>query len=71
MVEEVGKIGQIQNATYEASTAISSIGETITEIDQIANSIAAAVEEQTAATGEIARNVTGLFCGQNKGGLTR
>ena len=35
----------------------SRFGETITEIDSIASSIAAAVEQQGAATAEIARNV--------------
>jgi len=52
-----GQITAIQNATGGAVAAIRSIGDTIQRIDQIAGSIAAAVEEQSASTAEIARNV--------------
>jgi methyl-accepting chemotaxis protein len=52
-----GQIAAIQTATTGAVSAIRSIGETIQRIDQIAGSIAAAVEEQSASTAEIARNV--------------
>jgi len=56
--EEIARqIGQVQSVTHEAAQAIEGIGETITQIDEIASSISAAVEEQTAATAEIARNV--------------
>src|SRR3546814_1010494 len=41
----------------EAAEAIRSIGGTIGRVDDIAVAIAAAVEEQNAATAEIARNV--------------
>ena len=51
------QIGQIQQATGQAVTAIRDIGTTITEISQIAVAIAAAVEEQQSATQEIARTV--------------
>ncbi|HVP84977.1 MAG TPA: methyl-accepting chemotaxis protein [Rhizomicrobium sp.] len=47
----------VQGATQNAVEAIGSIGRTIGEIDTIATAIAAAVEEQGAATQEIARNV--------------
>jgi len=47
----------VQGATQNAVEAIGSIGKTIGEIDTIATAIAAAVEEQGAATQEIARNV--------------
>ncbi len=56
--EEVGsQIAGIQGATKEAVDAIKSIGTTIAEINGITSTIAAAVEEQSAATKEIARNV--------------
>jgi methyl-accepting chemotaxis protein len=51
------QITGVQGATQNAVRAIGSIGKTIGEIDQIATAIAAAVEEQGAATQEIARNV--------------
>ena len=56
--EEIGaQIAGVQGATQNAVNAIASIGKTIGEIDQIATTIAAAVEQQGAATQEIARNV--------------
>jgi len=56
--EEIGaQIGSIQAATRESVTAIQAIGKTITRIDEIATGISAAVEEQSDATREIARNV--------------
>ena len=45
-----------QGATGEAVTAIEEITQTIGQINEIASAIAAAVEEQGAATGEISRN---------------
>ena len=47
----------IQTATGEAVSAIQAIGGTIAEIDEISNEIAAAVDQQGAATKEIAGNV--------------
>jgi methyl-accepting chemotaxis protein len=47
----------MQSATQESVAAIKEIGGTIGRISQIASTIAAAVEEQGAATQEIARNV--------------
>ncbi len=56
--EEIGtQIGGIQASTKDAVGAIQSIGKVIGEINQISAAIAAAVEEQGAATKEIARNV--------------
>lgn len=56
--EEIGQqIAEIQGATKESVGAIQEIATTITSINQIATTIAAAVEEQGAATKEIARNV--------------
>ncbi|MDQ2082402.1 methyl-accepting chemotaxis protein [Xanthobacteraceae bacterium Astr-EGSB] len=51
------QIAGMQTATNESVGAIKEIGGTIGHISQIAATIAAAVEEQGAATAEIARNV--------------
>jgi methyl-accepting chemotaxis protein len=56
--EEISvQVGNMQGATIEAVQAIESIGGTILTINEIAATIASAVEEQGAATQEIARNV--------------
>jgi methyl-accepting chemotaxis protein len=56
--EEIsGQIAAVQAATQNSVSAINGIGETIRTISTISGTIAAAVEEQTAATREIARNV--------------
>jgi methyl-accepting chemotaxis protein len=56
--EEISlQIAQIQTATHEAVRAIGAISFTIVEVSTIATAISAAVEEQGAATSEIARNV--------------
>jgi len=74
--EEIGtQITSVQGATQNAVNAISSIGKTIAEIDHISTTIAAAVEEQGAATQEIARNVEEAAKGtqdvsSNIGGVT-
>jgi hypothetical protein len=47
----------MQTATQDSVAAIKEIGGTINRISEIASTIAAAVEEQGAATQEIARNV--------------
>jgi methyl-accepting chemotaxis protein len=47
----------MQAATQESVGAIKEIGNTINRISEIASTIATAVEEQGAATKEIARNV--------------
>ncbi len=55
---EIGaQINAIQGSTADAVGSIGSIGDIIKSIDHIANTIASAVEEQGAATVEIARNV--------------
>ena len=51
------QIAGMQTATQESVASIKEIGGTIGRISQIASTIAAAVEEQGAATQEIARNV--------------
>jgi methyl-accepting chemotaxis protein len=56
--EEIGsQIAGVQSATHEAVAAIQAISKTIGDINGIASTVAAAVEEQSAATKEIARNV--------------
>ena len=54
--EIAAQITGIQDATGDAVLVIEGITKTITEINEIAGTIAAAVEEQGAATGEISRN---------------
>lgn len=51
------KIEAIQGDTKGAVEAIAQIGSIINQINDIQNTIASAVEEQTATTGEISRNV--------------
>ena len=51
------QISGIQSATHDSVTAIREIGTTIGQMSEIAATIAAAVEEQGAATQEISRNV--------------
>jgi methyl-accepting chemotaxis protein len=56
--EEIGtQITQMQSATQQSVSAIKEIGVTIGRISEISTVIAAAVEQQGAATQEIARNV--------------
>ncbi|MBP2231062.1 methyl-accepting chemotaxis protein [Azospirillum agricola] len=55
--EIASQIAEIQTVTDGTVTAIHTIGRTITDVDAIAGAIAAAVEEQTAATHEIGRNI--------------
>ena len=57
--EEIGqKIEAIQGDTKGAVQAIAEISTVINQINDISNSIASAVEEQTVTTNEIGRNVT-------------
>lgn len=51
------QIANVQQATRDSVGAVSGIIDRITEVDEIAGAIAAAMEEQQAATHEIARNV--------------
>jgi len=56
--EEIGqKITAIQNDTGGVTKAIAEIGEIINKVNDISNTIASAVEEQTATTNEMSRNV--------------
>jgi methyl-accepting chemotaxis protein len=51
------QISGIQAATQDSVTAIKEIGDTIGRMSEISSTIAAAVEEQGAATQEISRNI--------------
>ena len=51
------QIASMQQVTTTAVSAIRNIGQTIGEINEVTTAIAAAVEEQGAATREIARNI--------------
>ncbi len=65
--EEIGRhIADVRSATGASVTSVVRIEETISEINTIAGSIAAAVEEQGAATAEIARNVTETAAAANE-----
>jgi len=56
--EEIrAQIATMQSVTTSAVSAIRNIGQTIGEINDVTTAIAAAVEQQGAATREIARNV--------------
>ena len=60
------KIEAIQADTKGAVEAIGQIGSIINQINDIQNTIASAVEQQTATTGEISRNVTEAALGSNE-----
>ncbi len=65
--EEIsGQIGHIQGATGQAVAAIGSITTRIRDINTVAAAIAAAVEQQGAATQEIVRNVAQASAGTNE-----
>jgi aerotaxis receptor len=56
--EEISQqISGLRGATSAAVIAVGEIGHTLDEVAQVAVSVAAAIEEQNAATKEIARNV--------------
>ncbi len=67
--EEIGqRIGEIQGVSEKTVDAIDGIRGTIDRITQIAGMVAAAVEQQNAATAEIARNAQDAAA--NVGGVT-
>jgi methyl-accepting chemotaxis protein len=75
--DEIGaQIAGIQAATREAVAAIDSITKTISRINEVNSGVASAVEEQGAATQEIARNVEQAAAGtqevsSNIGGVSQ
>ncbi|WP_440639786.1 methyl-accepting chemotaxis protein [Bradyrhizobium sp. PUT101] len=60
------QIGAIQTSTREAVSAIEEIGTVIVAVDQFSSLIAAAVEQQKAATQEIARNAQAAAASTNE-----
>ncbi|ATE55447.1 methyl-accepting chemotaxis protein [Actinosynnema pretiosum] len=62
----VGKVAVIQSDTDAAVLAIAEISAIIGQISSFQNTIAAAVEEQTATTAEMARNVSGAATGSGE-----
>ncbi len=65
--EEIGKlVTAIQGDSNRSAQAIQEIGDIIQEIAEIQTSIAAAVEEQSATTGEISRNIVAAADGSNE-----
>ncbi|PXW65282.1 methyl-accepting chemotaxis protein [Methylobacterium sp. B4] len=65
--EEIsGQIGEIQGVTDQAVAAIGAITSRIREINNVAAGIAAAVEQQGAATQEIVRNVSQASSGTSE-----
>jgi len=64
--EEIGKrVEAIQGDTKSAVAAIGQIGSIVKQIYEIQNTIASAVEEQTATTNEIGRSVTEVAMGSS------
>lgn len=64
--EIAGQVNEIQTATRAAVDAIKAIGSTIAELNQIGSSVAAAIEQQAAATQEITRNTLQAAKGTNE-----
>ncbi|GAB3461378.1 methyl-accepting chemotaxis protein [Kineococcus endophyticus] len=64
------RVGATQADVEEASAAIARIGNVITQIDALQSTIAAAVEEQSATTGEMVRNVSEVSTGSQEIAVT-
>jgi len=60
------QIAAIQHESNNAVTAIKTIGTTIAQMNEIATAIAAAVEQQSAATRDIAQNIQEVSKGTNE-----
>ncbi|WP_255471943.1 methyl-accepting chemotaxis protein [Quadrisphaera setariae] len=61
--EIISKVHATQGDASAAATAVTEIGEVIARIDAVQATIAAAVEEQSATTNEMVRNVTEVSTG--------
>ncbi len=61
-----GQVRGIQEATRDTLASIQSISEVINSIHSVSNTIAAAVEQQGAATSEISRNVSEAATGTDR-----
>ncbi|BDC48059.1 chemotaxis protein [Bryobacterales bacterium F-183] len=65
--EEIGdQVQAIQNDSRRAVDAIVEVGNIISQINDVSNIIAAAVEEQTATTNEISHNIAEAASGTNE-----
>ncbi|WP_380159597.1 methyl-accepting chemotaxis protein [Kineococcus sp. R86509] len=64
--EIVAKVNATQADAHAAAEAITQIGEVIASIDGLQSTIAAAVEEQSATTSEMVRNVTEVSGGSRE-----
>lgn len=62
----ITRIGSIQTDTGEAVGAIGRVSEIISQINESQNAIAGAVEEQTAMTSEISRNIAEVAVGSGE-----
>jgi methyl-accepting chemotaxis protein len=62
----IGRIENIQNDTDEAVGAIARVSDIISQISESQNAIAGAVEEQTAMTSEISRNISEVALGSGE-----
>lgn len=60
------RVGGIQGATADSTQQIKRIADVIVDIDAIVNGVAAAIEEQSATTREIDRNVGEVSLGMNE-----
>jgi methyl-accepting chemotaxis protein len=60
------KVEAIQADTHGATEALAEISKIISQINDIQNTIASAVEEQTATTAEISRNITDVAAGNQE-----
>ncbi|WP_245961949.1 methyl-accepting chemotaxis protein [Quadrisphaera granulorum] len=61
--EIVSKVAATQGDAAAAAEAVTGIGEVISQIDAVQATIAAAVEEQSATTSEMVRNITEISSG--------
>ncbi|MEH3077222.1 MAG: methyl-accepting chemotaxis protein [Quadrisphaera sp.] len=59
----IGKVTATQGDAAAAAAAVTGIGEVISQIDAVQATIAAAVEEQSATTSEMVRNITEISTG--------
>ncbi|MFQ5776056.1 MAG: methyl-accepting chemotaxis protein, partial [Kiloniellaceae bacterium] len=67
--EEIAQqVGEIQTSTGAAVGAIGTITKTINDINEIAAAISSAVEEQSAATMEVSKNITGVSDASSENG---
>ncbi|TXR55112.1 methyl-accepting chemotaxis protein [Quadrisphaera setariae] len=64
--EIVGKVSATQGDAAAAAAAVTQIGDVIGRIDEVQATIAAAVEEQSATTSEMVRNVTEISTGSGQ-----